>query len=303
MKVRHISLGLLLCLPAAGASAQGRDDAVIRVSGYTLTANGAEKPADATMSSWPTITGKTKSAAFSVVGCGYVTVRFDPAEGTFVKGAVAGWRVEITPIRVVDHAITFRLRWARALDTIAKGTPPSDDIELTLKPGESRPIDTLQIPPVAATQSDGRPCAAKAASLRVSVEFSEWDNRMFGADIWLVERLADGTERSQLQSLRGIPHRAIPFYFDRIGEVDLFGNITIEPESTGSAFALEVVRAQFDVPPPADTHGYQAARWDRSAEHVKAGEIIEVPLPQLEERFGPYAKRNFALRIRVRQIR
>jgi hypothetical protein len=71
------------------------------------------------------------------------------------------------------------------------------------------------------------------------------------------------------------------------------GHISIEPESTGSVFALEVVRAQFDVPPPADTHDYQAARCDRSTAHIKADQVVEVPLPQLEERFGPYAKRNF----------
>ena len=301
MSAKTIWLGLLFCLSATGAAAQVRDDAEIRVSAYTLTTSGPEKFANAMVTSWPTTTGRTKSAAFSVIGCGYVTVRYDSA-GTFEKGAAAGWRVEITPTKAVDHAVTFRLRWTRALDNIAKGVPPSEDVELTLKPGESRPIDTVPVQP-AGILADGRPCAAKAASLRVSVDFPEFDNRLFGADIWLVERLADGTERSQLQSLRGIPHQAIPFYFDRIGDVDLFGHISIEPESTGSVFALEVVRAQFNVPPPADTHGYQAARWDRSTAHVKADEVIEVPLPQLEERFGPYAKRSFALRIKVRQIR
>jgi hypothetical protein len=253
------------------------------------------------LTSWPTTTGKTKAAAFSVVGCGYVTMRSDSA-GTFEKDAVAGWRVEITPTKIADHVVTFRLRWTRALDTTAKGVQPSEDIELTLKPGESRPIDTVPMPP-AATASDKKACAAKAASLRVSVDFPEIDNRLFGADIWLVERLADGTERSQQQAVRGIPHQPIPFYFDRIGDVDLFGHITIEPESTGSMFALEVVRAQTNVPPPVDPRGYQAAHWDRSNAHVRPDEVIEVPLPQLEERFGPYAKRSFALRIKARQIR
>jgi hypothetical protein len=253
------------------------------------------------LTSWPTTTGRTKSAAFSVVGCGYVTVRFDAAS-TFEKGALAGWRVEITPTKVVDHTVTFRLRWTRALDNTTKGVPPGEDVELTLKPGESRPIDTVPVQP-AGNPAGGPACGAKAASLRVSVDFPEMDNRLFGADIWLVERLADGTERSQLQSLRGIPHQAIPFYFDRIADVDLFGHISIEPESMGSVFALEVVRGRFNTPPSADTGGYQAVRWDRSTAHVKADEVIEVPLPQLEERFGPYAKRHFALRIKLRQIR
>jgi hypothetical protein len=300
MNARTISLGLLCCFAAGGASAQVRDDAEIRVNAYSLTANGAENRLP--LSSTRTAIGKTNTYAFSVLQCGSVTVRFDTGAETFERGAIAGWRVEITPTKVADHAQTFRLRWSRTLDVVTRATRPGEDIEVTLKPGESRPIDTVPIQAPAAA-ADGRPCTAKAASLRVSVDFPEWDNRLFGADIWLVERLADGTERSQQQSLRGIPHRAIPFYFDRIGDVDLFGNITIEPESTGSMFSLEVVRAQYDSPPPTDTHGYQAARWDRSTAHVKPDEVIEVPLPQLEERFGPYSKRNFALRIKARRIR
>jgi hypothetical protein len=301
MNAKTLWLGLLLCLSAVGAAAQVRDDAEIRVAAYTLTTNGPEKPASGMLTSWPTTTGRTRSATFSVVACGFVTVRFDQAS-TFDKAAVAGWRVDITPTKVVDHAVTFRLRWTRALDSMAKGVPPTEDVELTLQPGESRPIDSVPVQP-ASNPSGGAACVNKAASLRVSVDFPEMDNRLFNADVWLVERLADGTERSQLQSLRGIPHQAIPFYFDRLGDVDLFGHISIEPESTGSVFALEVVRAQVNVPPPADTRGYQAARFDRSTAHVKADEVIEVPLPQLEDQFGPYAKRSFALRIKVRQIR
>jgi hypothetical protein len=148
------------------------------------------------LTSWPTTTGRTKSAAFSVVGCGFVTVRFDAA-GTLEKGALAGWRVEITPTKVVDHAVTFRLRWTRALDNIAKGVPPSEDVELTLKPGESRPIDTVPVQP--AGNPAGGPMWRQGGVASVSVDFPEMDNRLFGADIWLVERLPDGTERSQLR--------------------------------------------------------------------------------------------------------
>ena len=303
MKVRSMSLGLLLCLSATAAFAQVRDDAEIRVSGYSFSANGAEKPAES-LSSWRTTTGTTKSALFSVVGCGHVAARWDSAGSAFQNGSVAGWRVDITPTRVVDHVITFRLRWTRALDTTAKAVaPPGEDVELTLKPGESRPIDTVALPPAPASGPGGRPCAAKAASLRVSVAFPEWDNRLIGADVWLVERLSDRTERSQLLSLRGIPHRPMPFYFDRMGDVDLFGELVADLDGGTVHVALEAVRAQFEAPPRADRTGYIAAGWDRATVRLKPGEVVEVPLRQLEERFGPYAKGNFALRIRARQIR
>ena len=46
------------------------------------------------------------------------------------------------------------------------------------------------------------------------------------ADLWLVERLPNGTEaqRSQPLSVRGLPNRPFPFYFDSI--VD--GNVTLD---------------------------------------------------------------------------
>jgi hypothetical protein len=129
------------------------------------------------------------------------------APDTFRKEADAGWRVEITPLKVVDYAVTFRLHWMREIDRT--GERPGETVEVTLKPGESRPIDTVQI--AAGTKdSAGRPCDMKTASLRVSADFPEFDRRLIGADIWLVERLPNGKERSQQQSIRGLPHRPIP---------------------------------------------------------------------------------------------
>jgi hypothetical protein len=301
MKATAIALGLLLGLSTSVVFAQTTDDVQILVSGFALATNGAEKPSGVSLRTSPTTTGKTSSGLFSMFGCGNFSVRYPPAAIRFDDNTTAGWIVEITPIRIVDHAVTFRLHWVHA-DSGKGLSPTGEDLELTLKPGESRPIDTVPVP-AAATALNGRPCTMKAASLRVSAEFPDFDSRLIGADVWLVERLPNGTERSQLQSLRGLPHQSIPFYLERIADVDMFGHLVAEPEQAGLGVFLEIVRAQVDIPPPADTHGYQAAHWDRSTVHVKPDEVVEVPLPQLEERFGPYAKRNFALRIRARQIR
>lgn len=140
--------------------------------------------------------------------------------------------------------------------------------------------------------------------MRVSVEYNNYnyiDRRLVGAEIWLVEKLPNGKEQSQLQSLRGLPHRSISFYFDRMPEMnlDIFGHLIPHPEQGGLEIALEAIRARAD---PGQT-GYQSAHWFRSTLHVKPDEIVEVALPQLEDDAGAYAKRNFALRIRARQIR
>lgn len=300
MKATTTLLSGVVCLTAAVASAQTTDDVRIDVSAFTVTASGPEKRTGASLSSWRTTIGTTKSAVFSVFGCGEVAAHTaPPPRNVFATGAVAGWRVDITPTRIVDHVVTFRLRWDRALDTTTGQAPQREELTLTLKPGESRPVDVVPIPAAAKTR-DGRPCGAKAATLRVSVDFPEWDNRLFGVDVWLVEKVAKGSEQSQLQTVRGVPHVQIPFYFDRIGDVDLFGHLVAEPARGAVEIAVEVVRAQANEP---TSDGYQAAQYDRSTLELKPDEVVEMPLPRLEERFGPYSNRTFVLRIRARQLR
>ena len=300
MKARTTLFSCVVWLTAAVASAQTTDDVRIEVSAFTVTAGGPEKRTGARLSSWRTTIGGTTSGVFSVFGCGEVgSHTVPPPRNVFANGAIAGWRVDITPTKIVDHVVTFRLRWDRALDTTTGQSPQREDIELTLKPGESRPIDVIPIPAAARTR-DGQPCGAKAATLRVSVDFPEWDNRLFGVDVWLVEKEANGSEQSHLQSVRGVPHVRIPFYFDRLGDVDLFGHLVAEPARGAVDIAVEVVRAQANEP---TSDGYQAAQYDRSTLELKPDEVVEMPLPRLEERFGPYSNRTFVLRIRARQIR
>ena len=64
----------------------------------------------------PAVTiGNPTVGVFSMFGCGGFSVTVPP--NSFEENATAGWRVEITPLKVVNHAVTFRLRWVRALDT------------------------------------------------------------------------------------------------------------------------------------------------------------------------------------------
>jgi hypothetical protein len=296
--MRLIPFGLLSfqLLAAGSVAAQTVNDLRIVVAGFAAGVNGGEKAVDVPLTAEP-IAGKQTSGVFSMVGCGGFSVR--PAPNPFANNAAAGWTVEITPTRIVDHAVTFRLRWVRALDRAKGSSPTSGDVELTLRPGEARPLDSVTVAPDVKTP-DGRRCETDTASLRVSVDYPTLDRRLIGAEVWLVERLPNGTERSQSQSVRGLPHRSVPFYFDRILDmnVDIFGHLVVEPGQGDIEIALETVRAWHN---PSDniSPGYQSARWLRSTLHVKPDEVVEVPLPKLDEK----GAQNFSLRIRARQIR
>jgi hypothetical protein len=291
----------LLVVAARIAGAQTLDDVQISVAGFELAANGAEKDAGVSFRTGPLTIGKPAVGVFSMFDCGYFSVTIPP--NPFKENATAGWRVEITPLKVVNHAVTFRLRWVRALDNGPGLAPASEDVEVTLRPGESRPIDSVPVVQTGAPTVDGRPCGTKAASLRVSADFPELDRRLIGANVWLVERLPNGKEQSQLQSLRGLPHRPIPFYFDSVPDgpkrFDIFGKLVADPEQGGIEITLESIRARAD--PGQD--GYQSARWFRSTVHMKPNEIVDVALPQPDEQGGVSANRVFSIRIQAKQIR
>ena len=302
MNLKRTVVLALFCLLLPGerpVDAQTASDIQIVVGGFKLERNGGQKPAGVSHVTDPVSVGKETSGLWSMSGCGGFSLDV-ASDARFKDNATAGWRVGVTPTKIVDRAVTFRLRWARALNTGEGYSPRSGDIEVTLRPGESRPIDSVPVPAGAARS--GRPsCDIELASLRVAVEYETLDRRLIGADVWLVQRLADGGERSQLQSVRGIPHSPLRFYFDRIPEVslDIFGHLIAHPAREGVEIALEAVRARAD---PGQS-GYQAARWFRSTLQVKPDEIVEVPLPELTDGAGSDGTRSFSLRIRVRQLR
>jgi hypothetical protein len=301
--MRSILGALSLVVVATGvANAQTADDMRIVVGGFHLVTNGAEKAAGVSraVNLGPASIGKPSAAVFSMFGCGNFSVSVPPS--AFADDAHAGWRVEITPTRVADRAVTFRLRWVRALDTGNAFTPASEDLDLTLTQGESRTLDSVVVPATSKTR-DSRPCNVKTASLRVSVDLDSFDRRLIGADVWLVERLVNGKEESQLQTVRGLPHRAVPFYFDSISDgtnrLDVFGRLVTQPQRDGIEIDVEAVRARAHP----GQQGYQAARWFRSTIQVKPGEIVEVALTPDGEPGSELANRVLSLRIRAKQIR
>ncbi len=60
----------------------------------------------------PARTEKSPSIGVFSMCCGYFSLTVPPH--TLAGNATAGWRVELTPLKVVNHAVTFRPRCVRA---------------------------------------------------------------------------------------------------------------------------------------------------------------------------------------------
>ena len=211
----------LVFAAAARAQTDGVERLAINVQGATMSSPGGEEQRVGGGAN-PNEPGKTARHGFSLRPdrCSFAVSRVVEPD------ADLGWATEITPVRVVNDAVTFRLAWARTRDEGKASTQPRSDMELTLRPGESIPLDSVH-----------RLCPSQprtiGASLRVTVvryPDPDYDRRLIALDLWLVEKLEDGTERSQPLSLRGLYHRPIPFYFDSITEgamvLDIFGEVT-----------------------------------------------------------------------------
>ena len=210
-----------------------------------------------------------------------------------------GWAVDITPVRVAEDAVTFRLSWARTRDEGKTTTQPRRDMELTLRAGESIPLDTVH-----------RPCPSQprtiGQSLRVSVvqyPDPDYDRRLVALDLWLVEKLGDGSERSQPLSLRGLYHRPIAFYFDSIVQgamaLDIFGEVTAAPGDRTSDVKIVTRSRIFD---PGQPPGRPFPRETTATMKLTPNEVVSVQLPQVDGS-SAFASRALSLRIRVRQLR
>jgi hypothetical protein len=311
MKVITCSL-LVLHLAAGVAAAQTFNDLQIRLGAYTVAPDGGDKPLGGWFSTGPVIIGKAANSTFSF---GDTCEAFGISSANDLReDAITAWKIEITPVRVVGDAVTFRLRWTRfaglrqqldrALAASGKSVKANDDVELTLRPGESWPVDTWPVPAGAKTV-DGRACGP-SSSIRVLVDTYPWeqeDRRLVAADLWLVERLANGTEaqRGQPLSVRGLPNRPIAFYFDSVVDanvpLDIYG--TLVPHLASGAMAVSFdTRCRWG----RETPGFMGPQRSVTSEvQVKPSEVVEVRLPKLGD--GPFASRDFSIRIRTRQLR
>ena len=306
--MRTIPWCLLIAHLAAGvAHAQTPNDLQVRLGAYTSSTDGGEKPVGVWFSTGPVAIGKRVTSTFSVgETCDAFSVSSD---GSLRERATAAWRIDVTPTRVVRDAVTFRLRWQMAGGRVqgdrmslefSDAFPPPDDLELTLRPGESWPVYTLR--------KIYRYSCGGTSSIRVSVDNYPWEEderRLVVADLWLVERLSNGSEaqRSQPLSVRGLPNRPFRFYFDSIVDanvtLDIYGTLISRLESDAIAISVET-RSRW-APGSHNFSGPQ--RSVRSDIQVKPAETVEIRLPMLGDAAGPFAKRGLSIRIRARQLR
>ncbi len=110
MRTTAFSL-LIVLIACSAASAQTDYDLQIQLGAYVVTPHGGEQPGGVWRSTGPVVIGKPVSSTYSF---GTPARRgWSAPDGSFREDATTAWRIEITPIRIVRHAVTFRLRWVR----------------------------------------------------------------------------------------------------------------------------------------------------------------------------------------------
>jgi len=307
---------VLLLVAAVAANAQTTPDLQIRIDAYAASPLGGEQRS-VSRSTGPVTIGQTVSTSLSLGRtCDAWHVS---ADRSMRDGATLAWRVDVTPLQVVGGVVTFQLssfRMAGATQPSKDRAPVSPDrfsrasfmhtgTEYRLAPGESLPLYSEDMPAGVLT-ADGRPC--RNASIRVSVDRypdAGEERRLIGAELWLVERLADGSEvqRSEPLALRGLPGHPFNFYFDSIvdgvASLDVHGSLIARRRESVIAISVET-RSRW-TPETRNISGPQRfLNWDVQ---MKPSETVDIRLPVMGNDAGPFAKRAFSIRIRARQIR
>ena len=299
----------LALLIAGAAHAQTLDQLNIDIEGRVVNVTGGERP-NTSASTGGLVIGRTTHAAFSksAVMCG-----FGVSGATSLQSdAVGGWLVDVTPHRVDGNAVTFRVHWTRGRDSQQSATLAAD-LELTLRPGESVPLDIVPLSP--SVTMPYQQCGVRATVLRVSVNYwprPELDARLTSTDLWLVERMPDGSEHAQMLTVRGQFGRPTSFYFeplaDGVAKLDFYGEFTLT--TNGGNLGLGItVRSRF-----IDNSGITAVLHDspnsgraRAVDKtltLTPGEVVGLELPRLgENESGAFSGRSYSIRIRTRQIR
>jgi len=228
---------------------------------------------------------------------------------TFGVNAVNAWTAEVTPLRVQGNALTFRLQWARRIDSGKPTNTPPTNVELVMRPGESMPLDGAAVLPGLSPTY----CKAQAVSVRISVErhpSPEFDTRVFESEVWLVDRQSDGTERTQSLILRSRPYEKAPFFFDAIVAADRTLVFDGELSATPTDFNPEQVSLRVDarkhvlVPQGRTFAQVSWARIGGATLSVTTGAVGSVDLPPLnDDNAGPLNEHRFSIRIRTKKLR
>ena len=240
------------------------------------------------------------------------------AVGDVREDATTAWNIETTAIRVVRDAITFRLRWVRyaalrqqfdqiPLESSKAFRIPNEDIELTMRPGESAVVDTVRVPAGLKTMEGRRAEAARRSECQSTTTRKR---RRIGG--WL--RPTSGSSSGSPMALRRNAARfcrCAACRTARSGSIST-GSSTATSHSISSGSSPRGSRVAPRRSPlrravdggSANSPGfYGPQQFVESAVVVKPEEIVEVRLPKLDADAGPFAGREFSIRIRARQLR
>jgi hypothetical protein len=307
MTLRTLVLFGVAIVAATAASAQSFPHLSIDVSGTTLGISGGERP-NTGSSTGPIEIGRVSTAFFTKMPdmCGFAVA------GRLMPDGISAWSAEMTPISVDGDAVTFRFRWARVRFDGRDSTEPNGDLTLTMKPGESMPIDIVQLSP--SVTMPYQDCGVRATSLRVGVNAwprADNDRRLTSTELWLVQRLPNGQERSQALTVRGLFNRATSFYFDSIVDggvaLDFHGEFTVSP--LGDQIALNLTTRSRAVQggtmsTSMPEGALMRARSVNSAVRLTSGEVVAIELPRLSENdAAAFANHSFSIRVRSQRIR
>lgn len=304
-------MALLLC--GAPARAQGLAGIYIRLSGTGITATPGE-PGGASAMQRATDLQKTDTHAISIMPgyCGFPGA----SHGGLRPEAVGGWTAEITPLRLDGETVTFRLKWTRYP---AVGVPGrvGGDLEVTLRPGDSMPLDILPTPRSPATCPAGG--GNVAIMLSVSIDRQPDDDRehrLMATDLWLIEKMPDGRERVRPLSVRSLPQRSTSFFFDSVTDggavLDFYGDVVASPRADGVAIELTtrsrlIQAGQVNVSLRAgqiNGNTVFGSRQVKTELMLQNGAVASVELPRLSENDGgAFANHTFSIRVRTRQVR
>lgn len=317
MKTRVMALFVLValqCVAAGQTPAQDGDGLRIVLKVYTSHPDRGDRLSTAAVANAAEI-GKTVTTAFtrlfgqcgSGVGSGPVQDTGQAGDGS-MKSVYSAWATHVTPTARSGDAVTFRVAWERKRDN-GKPSSAGDNSEVTLRPGQSMVLDVM---PQAPEKSEPPPgCVVRSMVLTAAVErdpVPDQDRRLLAVDLWLVERLPDGKERSQPLSLRGLYYQPIPFYFDTVSEgeksVDVFGDLQVVPGAAGSEIKI-TTKSRITPSLRPRFAGYYVGATTGTLQ-VKPDEVVSIPLPALGHPTGDagaFAARALAYRVRVRQLR
>jgi hypothetical protein len=277
----------------------------IRVEATRSHADGGERPSGGFLVPTTSL-GETYERSFSIMpgGCGGGSAPY------ILNDAVAGWHVWVTPVAVAGDAVTFRILWERSPNGNTDAWNPGSEQTLTLRPGESVPLDVISAPPGPAPASG--PCGA--TGLRASVITwppPEDDRRLVSTDLWLVERRPDGTERTQQLTVRGLFSQVTPFFFDAFEDngalLEFQGEFTATPGTDQVVLALTTrsrVAIGDDVSSILRDGVMMRGREVASTLRLTSDETETVDLPRLGENDGgAFPNHTFSIRVRSRQVR